>query len=80
MSFDWYLVDEITAVGDTRFRRKSLAVFRERLRDAGLLMVSHLDRTIREYRTSALLLENGQAVYYDDVDAALAAHERNMFA
>ena len=80
VSFDWYLVDEITAVGDTRFRRKSLAVFRERLRSAGLLMVSHSDRTIRAYCTSALVLENGQAVYYDDVDAALAAHERNMAA
>ena len=27
VAFDWYLVDEITAVGDTRFRKKSLAVF-----------------------------------------------------
>jgi capsular polysaccharide transport system ATP-binding protein len=80
VSFDWYLVDEITAVGDSRFRRKSLAVFRERLRSAGLLMVSHSDRTIREYCTSALVLEAGRAVHYDDVRAALAAHERNMAA
>ena len=80
VSFDWYLVDEITAVGDSRFRRKSLAVFRERLRSAGLLMVSHSDRTIREYCTSALVLEDGRAVHYDDVRAALAAHERNMAA
>ncbi len=39
--FDWYLVDEITAVGDTAFRKKSLDVFKHRLRDAGMLMVSH---------------------------------------
>ena len=25
VSFDWYLVDEITAVGDAAFKRKSLA-------------------------------------------------------
>lgn len=80
VSFDWYLVDEITAVGDSRFKRKSLAVFRERLQNAGLMMVSHSNRTIREYCTSALVLEGGRAVYYDDVARALAAHERNMAA
>ncbi len=80
VSFDWYLVDEITAVGDSRFKRKSLAVFRDRLRNAGLMMVSHSNRTIREYCTSALVLEGGRAVYYDDVTRALAAHERNMAA
>lgn len=80
VSFDWYLVDEITAVGDSRFKRKSLAVFRDRLQNAGLMMVSHSDRTIREYCTSALVLENGRATYYDDVAQALAVHERNMAA
>ena len=80
VSFDWYLVDEITAVGDSRFKRKSLAVFRDRLRNAGRMMVSHSNRTIREYCTSALVLEGGRAVYYDDVTRALAAHERNMAA
>lgn len=80
VSFDWYLVDEITAVGDSRFKRKSLAVFRDRLQNAGLMMVSHSNRTIQEYCTSALVLEAGRAVYYDDVARALAAHERNMAA
>ena len=80
IAFDWYLVDELTAVGDSRFKRKSLAVFRERLQNAGLMMVSHSDRTIRQYCTSALVLEGGRAVYYDDVARALAAHERNMAA
>ena len=80
VSFDWYLVDEITGVGDTAFRNKSLAVFKHRLKDAGLLMVSHSASTIRNYCEAGLVLENGQAVYYDDVDAALAAHERNMAA
>ena len=41
IAFDWYLVDEITAVGDTAFKAKCLAVFKHRLKDAGMLMVSH---------------------------------------
>ena len=32
IAFDWYLVDEITAVGDAAFKRKSLAVFKNRLK------------------------------------------------
>ena len=35
IAFDWYLVDEITAVGDAAFRKKSLSVFKHRLRELG---------------------------------------------
>lgn len=80
VAFDWYLVDEITAVGDSRFRRKSLAVFKNRLKDAGLLMTSHAPETIRSYCTSGLVLERGQACYFEDVEEAIEVHERNMAA
>lgn len=78
VAFDWYLVDEITAVGDSRFRRKSLAVFKNRLKNAGLLMTSHATETIRSYCTSGLVLERGRAHYFEDVEEAIAVHERNM--
>lgn len=78
ISFDWYLVDELTAVGDTRFKRKSLALFRSRLKDAGLVMVSHSTSTIRQYCTSGLVLEDGRARYFADVEDAIAVHEANM--
>jgi capsular polysaccharide transport system ATP-binding protein len=80
VAFDWYLVDEITAVGDTRFKRKSLAVFKDRLKDAGLLMTSHSPGTIRSYCTSGLVLERGRVRFFDDVEEAIDAHERNMAA
>lgn len=78
ISFDWYLVDELTAVGDTRFKRKSLAVFKSRLKDAGLVMTSHSTTTIRQYCTSGLVLEGGRARYFADVEEAIALHEANM--
>jgi capsular polysaccharide transport system ATP-binding protein len=80
IAFDWYLVDEITAVGDARFKKKSLAMFRSRLKDAGLLMVSHSINTIRTYCTSGLVLEGGRATYFPDVADAVAQHEHNMAA
>ena len=78
IAFDWYLVDEVTAVGDTAFKKKSLAVFKHRLKDAGLLMVSHSASTIRNYCEAGLVLENGQERYFDDVNEALDYHDRNM--
>jgi capsular polysaccharide transport system ATP-binding protein len=80
IAFDWYLVDEITAVGDAAFRKKCLAVFRTRLKDAGMLMISHSPATIRSYCNSGLVLEGGEVTYFEDVEAAIAQHERNMDA
>ena len=78
IAFDWYLVDEITAVGDAAFRAKCLTVFRTRLKDAGMLMISHSPGTIRAYCRSGLVLEGGEATYFENVDDAIAQHERNM--
>jgi capsular polysaccharide transport system ATP-binding protein len=78
VSFDWYLVDEITAVGDTNFRNKSLNAFQTRLADAGLLVTSHSPGTIRSYCTSGLVIERGQAWFFPDVEEAIAMHEANM--
>ena len=78
LSFDWYLVDEITAVGDAAFRKKSLAVFGDRLQASGLIMVSHSSVTLREYCTSGMVIDNGKAIYFDDLEEAIALHEYNM--
>ena len=78
ISFDWYLVDEITAVGDAAFKAKCLAVFRDRLKGAGMMMVSHSTNQIRAYCRSGLVLEGGEATYYEDVEEAIARHEHNM--
>lgn len=78
IAFDWYLVDELTAVGDSRFKKKSLALFRSRMQDAGILMVSHSTNTIRTYCTSGLVLDGGRATWYPDIAEAVDVHERNM--
>ena len=79
IAFDWYLVDEITAVGNSAFRAKCLAVFRDRLSEAGLLMTSHSPGVIRSYCRSGLVLERGEAIYCENiVEDAIATHEQNM--
>jgi capsular polysaccharide transport system ATP-binding protein len=76
--FDTYLIDEVTAVGDAAFKRKSRAVFRERVKTAGALMVSHNMRELARFCDSGLILNKGGLEYFDDVEDAIAQHERNL--
>ncbi|HDS9945309.1 TPA: ABC transporter ATP-binding protein, partial [Escherichia coli] len=47
--FDYYLVDEITSVGDARFREKCAEIFKSRHSESNFLMVSHNLNSIREF-------------------------------
>ncbi|MBB4348358.1 capsular polysaccharide transport system ATP-binding protein [Rhizobium cellulosilyticum] len=78
INFDYYLVDEITAVGDTNFKRKSQQTFKEKLSNSDVIMVSHSTGTLRDYCQTGIVLENGQMTYYDDINEAIAVHESNM--
>lgn len=80
IQFDTYLVDEVTAVGDASFRRKSRAIFRERMRKSSAVMVSHNMRELQQFCNSAIILENGHLTYFDDVSKAIAVHEANLAA
>ena len=76
--FETYLVDEVTAVGDADFKRKSRMVFLDRMRNAGALMVSHSDAQLREFCTAGAVLENGKLTYFDDVEDAIRHHNENL--
>ncbi|MET3854328.1 ABC transporter ATP-binding protein [Rhizobium sp. OAE497] len=78
VNFDYYLVDEITAVGDANFKAKCKAVFEDRLQDSDVVMVSHSTSTIRDYCDTGIVLEDGKLTYYEDVEHAIEAHDRNM--
>jgi capsular polysaccharide transport system ATP-binding protein len=76
--FDTYLVDEVTAVGDAVFRAKSSAVFKARMQTAGAFVVSHSMPMVRNLCQVGVVLEDGKLSYYEDIDAAIAHHKRNM--
>jgi len=78
VNFDYYLVDEITAVGDANFKKKCQVVFQSRLQDSDVIMVSHSTSTIRDYCDCGVVMENGKLTYYDDVEDAIRAHKSNM--
>ena len=73
--FDTYLIDEATATGDARFRKKSQAVFRARMEVSSAIMVSHSMKDIRRFCDAGLVLHEGRIEVHDDIEAAIARHE-----
>ena len=75
--FDTYLLDEVSAVGDAGFKKKSKMVFDDRMSRAGVIVVTHSERTMRSLCTAGAVLENGQITFFPDVEEAIEVHNRN---
>lgn len=74
IDFECYLVDEVTAVGDIRFRRRCEAELLAR-RDRGtLIMTSHDPYTLETFCTRGAVLYKGALVFFDDVAEACEVH------
>jgi capsular polysaccharide transport system ATP-binding protein len=71
-------VDEITAVGDASFRKKSNDLFLSRMSSAGAIVVNHTMSVIRDLCTKAMVLDDGQLHWFDDVDEAIRFHNELM--
>ena len=77
IDFQVYLIDEITAVGDENFRKKSQAVFHDKLAKSQIIMVSHSASTIKEYCDCGLLLENGKITFFPTVEELIVAYKES---
>ena len=78
IKFDTYLVDEVTAVGDASFNRRSNELFLARMKDASAVVVSHSAGLVRKLCNATAVLERGEIYYYDDIEEGLAHHAENM--
>lgn len=71
MRFDTILVDEIIAVGDTRFRKRCMEALDARLEDSRAIVISHTLATIRKYCKRGMLLLDGTLYEYDDIEGLI---------
>ena len=78
VEFDCYLVDEVIATGDARFSRKYRREFKERSRNASVILVSHNPEAIRAECDFAAVLTRGSLTLYESVDEAMDVYERLM--
>jgi len=73
------LVDEVLAVGDTRFQKKCLGKMEEVAAGGRtLLFVSHNLAAIKELCTSCMVLQQGKLEFLGDVTEALTVYGRIM--
>ena len=78
--FDYYLIDEVTSVGDAAFKTKSDRLLEARLADSGAIMVSHGLGKLRSICTKGAVIEDGTLYWYEDIEDAIAHHMENMQA
>ena len=75
IDFDTYLVDEVTAVGDSTFQAKCRQAFAERRERSSVIIVSHQLSTIKQYADRFALLRRGKLHIYDDIDRVAKLYE-----
>jgi capsular polysaccharide transport system ATP-binding protein len=76
--FDVFLIDEVTSVGDGRFRAKCLKAFRQRMDQADVIMVTHDYETMRAYCDAGAVLHDGRLIVFDDLEDAIDHYARMM--
>ncbi|EOX8193654.1 ABC transporter ATP-binding protein [Escherichia coli] len=76
--FDYYIIDEVTAVGDARFKEKCAYFFKERHKESNFLMVSHNLNSLNKYCDIAFLIsDNGQCDLFIDINDAIEKYKKH---
>ncbi|WP_434110952.1 ABC transporter ATP-binding protein [Paraburkholderia caffeinilytica] len=78
VEFDCFLIDEIVAVGDSRFHAKCHHELFDRRRDRSLIIVSHDAGYIREHCDRAAVLVQGKLHAFDQVQDAYTFYQESV--
>lgn len=72
VEFDCFLIDEIVAVGDSRFQEKSRIELFEKRGDRAMIMVSHNAEFIRAHCNRAAVLSAGKLHDFENLEDAFS--------
>ena len=75
IEFEYYLIDEVIAVGDSTFKKKCKDVFEQRRENSSLLLVSHSAGLLRSFCDVGGVMHNGQLTFFNDIEEAIQVHE-----
>lgn len=76
LDFDTYLIDEGFSAGDASFRQKTQDIFKEKSKDANLIVVSHNPATIKKLCDWAAVLSDSKLMLYKDIDQAIEVYSK----
>ncbi|XID75571.1 ABC transporter ATP-binding protein [Alkanindiges sp. WGS2144] len=75
--FDYYLLDEVGAVGDASFRSKSQKLLDDLKANSNIIMVSHDVKDLTRNCDVAFVVMHGEAQYYDNVEQAIEVYKQH---
>ena len=76
--FDVYLSDEATAVGDAAFKAKATKAFKDRVGKASIVMVSHQVGMLKDLCQAGVWINNGTAIWFDDINEAINSYHESI--
>lgn len=75
VEFDCFLIDEIVAVGDSRFHEKCHVELFDKRKERAMIIVSHDPAYIREHCQRASVLVKGKLSTFEDIEEAFAYYD-----
>jgi len=73
--FDVLLIDELGAVGDANFRKKSQALLKSKFETTKLIMVSHSMGELRKYCQAGIVIKNQNLEFFPNLEDAIQEYE-----
>lgn len=75
--FDYYLLDEVGSVGDASFRERSQKLLDDLKTNSNIIMVSHNLNDLLRNCDVGFVVQNGQALYFDNIEDAVEVYKEN---
>lgn len=76
--FDYYLIDEVIAVGDARFKKKCQKMLKERRKESTIILVSHSNSLLKDFCQAGAVVDGGSLSFFPDINDAILHHEDNQ--
>lgn len=75
IEFDCYLIDEVILVGDQSFQKKCQYELFEKRSERSMVLASHSTEIVKDFCNRAIVISNGDAIVYDNVEQAIEIYE-----
>ncbi|WP_433850529.1 ABC transporter ATP-binding protein [Brucella pseudogrignonensis] len=78
ISFDFYLIDEVIAVGDSSFKKKCQDTLIQKRKESTIILISHSNSLLKDFCKVGAVLNDGELHFYNTIDQAIEVHETNQ--
>jgi len=73
--FDYYLIDEVTAVGDSNFKKKCNQILKEKLKKSNVIIASHSINLVRRFSDIIAIPYQADLILFNKIKEAVKFYE-----